>query len=305
MPDQQGGGLVGSASDVANSFEGMRSFGRIVRIDPRTGAEHAEEHEFLRIELAIAWVRWQMASDPAVRGEWYLLDKEGRRRNVAIRNEKQRTAGVAGDEEERVKEKKPTAIGKSSGRARRPAVERQSNGDHSKGVRAVEESYLRELIDASFLIQKAFRPLRFVDTPSPALFSRALHEWEPAALTLSRCRSVLGAARNARLGAADRPMQQITETIETIEVRAERLLFRLDWQTQSGDSPRQQDTDAIIYDIGEASINLRDYAARMLVNLYADSDERAELVLDGKPQIEVLRAEGGRKSRSAKGQASN
>lgn len=298
MPDR---GLVGSASGVANRFEGFRPFGRIVRVDPQSGAEITEEHEFLRIELAMAWVRWQTASDPSVRGEWYLIDATGRRRDVVIRGTNEPAASAARRKEENVRTKKPANAGKSSARLRRPSeVARLKDREASAAVKGVEESYLRELIDASVIIQRAFRPLRFVESPSRALFVKALQEWEPAALTLTRCRSVLSAARKARLGAGDRPMEQIMEAIETIEVRAERLLFRLDWQTQNAESPREESADALIYDIGESSQAVRDYAARMIVNLYAGGNERAEIVLEGKPQIEVLRADGGRKSRSTR-----
>ncbi|MHB0970716.1 MAG: hypothetical protein ACYC9N_10960 [Thermoanaerobaculia bacterium] len=167
---------------------------------------------------------------------------------------------------------------------------RAARQPRTDGVKSVEESYLRELVDVSIVIQKIFRPLRFVDTPSRTSFVRAQGEWEHAALTLNRCESILSAARQVRLGAGDRAMEQIAETIDAIEIKAERLLFRLDWQTDRPEPTSKDSIDATIYDISALSHELRDYASRALVNAYAGVNERAEIVLAGSARIEMLRS---------------
>ncbi|MHB0969270.1 MAG: hypothetical protein ACYC7A_13745 [Thermoanaerobaculia bacterium] len=66
--------LVGSPSSYPNPYKHLRAFARVVR----TGTEEIEEHEFLRIELAVAWVQFEIGTSRAIRGEAFFRNSEGR-----------------------------------------------------------------------------------------------------------------------------------------------------------------------------------------------------------------------------------
>lgn len=66
--------LVGSPSSYPDPYKHLRSFARVVR----TGTEEIEEHEFLRIELAVAWVQFEIGTSRAIRGEAFFRDSEDR-----------------------------------------------------------------------------------------------------------------------------------------------------------------------------------------------------------------------------------
>ncbi|MHB0970838.1 MAG: hypothetical protein ACYC7A_14960 [Thermoanaerobaculia bacterium] len=66
--------LVGSPSSYPDPYKHLRAFASVVRAD--TG--EIEEHEFLRIELAVAWVHFEVGTSRAIRGEAFFRDSEGR-----------------------------------------------------------------------------------------------------------------------------------------------------------------------------------------------------------------------------------
>jgi hypothetical protein len=66
--------LEGSGSSLPNEHRPLRAFARVVRLDPQTGTEAIDEHEFIRIELAVAWVQVQLGTFRAIRGEAFFRD---------------------------------------------------------------------------------------------------------------------------------------------------------------------------------------------------------------------------------------
>lgn len=66
--------IVGSASSCPDPHKHLRAFATVVR--PETGA--SEEREFIRIELAVAWVQFEIGTSRAIRGEAFFRDAEGR-----------------------------------------------------------------------------------------------------------------------------------------------------------------------------------------------------------------------------------
>ena len=66
--------LVGSPSSHPDPYKHLRVFAGVVR----AGTGEIEEHEFLRIELAVAWVQFEIGTSRAIRGEAFFRDGEGR-----------------------------------------------------------------------------------------------------------------------------------------------------------------------------------------------------------------------------------
>jgi hypothetical protein len=66
--------LTGSPSSYPDPYKHLRAFASVVR----AGTGEIEEHEFLRIELAVAWVQFEIGTSRAIRGEAFFRDSEGR-----------------------------------------------------------------------------------------------------------------------------------------------------------------------------------------------------------------------------------
>jgi hypothetical protein len=66
--------LTGSPSSYPDPNKHLRAFACVVR----TGTEEIEEHEFIRNELAVAWVQFEIGTSRAIRGEAFFRDSEGR-----------------------------------------------------------------------------------------------------------------------------------------------------------------------------------------------------------------------------------
>lgn len=70
--------FVGCGSSFPDPHPTLRAFARVVRPGVERSEEEIEEQEFIRIELAVAWVQFQIGTFRAVRGEAFLRDHQGR-----------------------------------------------------------------------------------------------------------------------------------------------------------------------------------------------------------------------------------